>query len=153
MKFKKGQIPWNKQRDMFKICTICLKKFRVANWQMYRKFCSKTCGYVGRVTKNTFKKGHEPLVFGETHHFWKGNNVGYGALHDWVKKRLAKPLACNQCGEIKPLDLANKSHEYKRELDDWLWLCKKCHVNYDDMVRKSWVTRRAKYGSSGRRVG
>lgn len=65
-----------------------------------------------------------------------------GLVPIWIKRRLAKPLACNHCGESKPLDLANKSGEYKRDLTDWLWLCRPCHAEYDDYVNKSWITRK-----------
>jgi hypothetical protein len=80
-----------------------------------------------------------PQNEGANNHEWKGDNVGYDALHNWIRRRLAKPLGCNFCGEIKPLDLANKSHNYKRELDDWLWLCKKCHYKYDDQAKRRWM--------------
>jgi len=62
---------------------------------------------------------------------WKGDNVGYFALHDWVKRRLKKPKNCEFCKKEKILDLASKSRKYKRDLDDWLWLCRKCHIQYD----------------------
>ncbi len=78
-----------------------------------------------------FKKGQN---MGENNSQWVGDKVSYRALHTWIKTRLSKPLGCNHCGEIKPLDLANKSQQYKRELDDWLWLCKKCHMKYDKEI-------------------
>lgn len=80
-----------------------------------------------------FKKGQN---LGEKNPTWKGDKVTRKALHTWIKTRISKPLGCNHCGEIKPLDLANKSQEYKRELNDWLWLCKKCHMKYDKEVHK-----------------
>ena len=74
---------------------------------------------------------------GEHSSSWKGDEVGYFGLHARIKKILKKPLKCNFCGRIKPLDLANKSHEYKFELDDWVWLCRKCHVKYDWTLKKT----------------
>lgn len=68
---------------------------------------------------------------GERNGQWKGDKVSYGAIHDYVKYHLDKPKACEQCGEEKPLDLANISQEYKRDLDDWEWLCRKCHMHKD----------------------
>lgn len=55
----------------------------------------------------------------------------YNALHSYVHRRLIKPNACEHCKEDKPLDLANKSQKYLRDLDDWLWLCRSCHSKYD----------------------
>jgi len=77
---------------------------------------------------------------GKNNPMWKGDKVGYSALHEWVHKKLAKPLACNLCSEVKPLDLANKSGEYKRDLTDWIWLCRKCHVKYDHVSEKRAIT-------------
>lgn len=34
------------------------------------------------------------------------------------------------------------SGEYKRDINDWVRLCKKCHVAYDDSINKGWATRR-----------
>lgn len=62
---------------------------------------------------------------------WKGELVGYAGLHMWVRRRIIKPLKCFNCKQVKPLDLANKSHEYKRDLDDWLYLCRSCYLYYD----------------------
>lgn len=62
---------------------------------------------------------------------WKGDKVGYTAIHDWVKYRLTKPALCECCGEVPPRDLANISGEYKRDLSDWEWLCRRCHMRKD----------------------
>lgn len=56
---------------------------------------------------------------------------GYQALHGWVRRRLEKPKACQNCRKEKSLDLANKSQKYKRDLTDWLWLCRRCHMIQD----------------------
>lgn len=65
----------------------------------------------------------------------KPKTQAYRTLHNWVNYKLGQPLDCNFCG-IKKLPKrnyhwANKSHQYKRELDDWLRLCAKCHKSYD----------------------
>lgn len=62
---------------------------------------------------------------------WKGNNVGYAALHEWVKNRLPKPASCENCHAIEPHDLHNRSGKYLRDLSDWEWLCRKCHMKKD----------------------
>jgi hypothetical protein len=36
---------------------------------------------------------------------------------------------CQQCR--KPYDLANVSVEYKRDLNDWQWLCRRYHMLSD----------------------
>ena len=62
---------------------------------------------------------------------WKGNDAGYGAIHAYVKRRFPKPDLCMECHKKVPCDLANKSGEYKRDLSDWEWLCRTCHMTKD----------------------
>lgn len=58
----------------------------------------------------------------------------YGALHSWIKKRLSKPILCQNCNKRKAYDLANISQQYKRDLSDWNWLCRKCHMISDGRI-------------------
>ena len=65
---------------------------------------------------------------------WNKNlkkNVGYEALHEWVKKRLPKPEFCNKCNINKATQLSNTGHTYKRNIKDWEWLCGSCHMFKD----------------------
>ena len=76
---------------------------------------------------------------GEKNTNWKGDEVGYGGLHAWVKRHKGKPNQCELCEMFHEsghmLDWANKSGEYKRELNDWLRLCRTCHGKYDSERR------------------
>jgi hypothetical protein len=82
-------------------------------------------------------------------HKWKGDNVGYDSLHDWVKRRLLKPDICNNCNEKKTrIELSNISGRYKRDVNDWRWLCVLCHRNFDK--KSQW---RPRDRSTGRFVG
>lgn len=73
---------------------------------------------------------------GENGLLWKGNYVGYRALHRWVEKHLGKPTQCSHCDKIElqghNIHWANKSGEYKRELSDWIRLCALCHKKFDN---------------------
>ena len=62
---------------------------------------------------------------------WKGDNVGLSPLHRWIKKNKLKPKTCEICEMNEPLDLANISGEYKRDINDYQWLCRKCHMESD----------------------
>ena len=73
---------------------------------------------------------------GQVNPMWKGDDVGYHALHDWARRHIAKPILCVCCGEQEPFDLSNISGEYKRELPDWHWLCRKCHMSLDGRLSK-----------------
>lgn len=73
---------------------------------------------------------------------WKGDSVGYKALHNWVKRNLVKPQTCHDCNQPKPLDLANISQEYKRDISDWEWLCRSCHMKKDGRLAALQLSRR-----------
>ena|SRR3990167_10777734 len=70
---------------------------------------------------------------GEKNHQWKGNKVGYTALHQWLYKRLGQPKMCGHCGKSDALryEWANISGKYLRDVKDWIRLCKKCHCAFD----------------------
>lgn len=114
------------------------------------KFCSQACKYKYRVmpkrgigsyvlvkeNPTSFKQGENPWNKGTkglmpTPPNFKGADVGYHALHDWVSRHRGKATTCEYCGSTHYVQWANKTHEYKRELGDWLELCRKCHVRYD----------------------
>ena len=80
-----------------------------------------------------YVEGHEGMK-GETNPSWKGDDVGYGGLHMWVSSQLGTPSLCEHCQSTtaKHYDWANKSQTYKRDLSDWLRLCRKCHKKYDN---------------------
>ena len=91
-------------------------------------------------TKPVWNKGKtHPKIKGDKNPMWKGNKVGYDAIHDWVNRTLGVPKICNECGITgkltkdgrRYLHWANKSHEYKGEKEDWVSLCHKCHFKYD----------------------
>lgn len=70
---------------------------------------------------------------------WKGDNVGIIQLHAWVKQHLPKPDLCQICNLVPPYDLANISPKYNpdtynRELKNWFWRCRKCHMVSDDRI-------------------
>lgn len=72
---------------------------------------------------------------------WKGDEVGYRALHHWVGRRLGKPSFCEECKRTKPPEglgktrsyfhWANISKSYRRDVKDWKRLCYKCHKIFD----------------------
>ena|SRR3990167_2183800 len=74
-----------------------------------------------------------PLLIGENHPKWKGDKVGYSALHDYISYYKGQPKFCEGCGTETAgrYEWANISGEYRRDLDDYLRLCKKCHFKYD----------------------
>lgn len=113
-RFKKGQNPWNKN----------LKGIHLS-------------------PDTEFQKGD----FADNNHmFWKGDEAGYTAKHQWIHRKFGKASQCVHCGieDAKRYEWANVSGEYKRNIDDWLELCKSCHIKYDGSAYKAWETRRVR---------
>jgi len=76
---------------------------------------------------------------GEKHARWIGDKISYKALHTWVNRHKGKAEKCIFCGSTKRVEWANKSKEYKRDLSDFIELCRSCHGKYD-------LTDSCKYG-------
>lgn len=117
--FKKGEPSWNKgvpmpaeAREKLKLVNIGKKHNQITILKM--KLSARNA---------------------EENHKWKGDDVGYYGLHMWIKRHFGTPTTCEFCGksnlEGKQINWANKSHNYRREREDWLRLCARCHKNYD----------------------
>ena len=127
-------------------CIICGKKFKSKPCYLYTgrgKHCSRKCASVTKSKYIPWNKGTKGIMkpnktsfikgtnIGHNNIMWKGKNVGYYGLHDWVYKWKGKPKKCNFCGSNKKVQWANKSFSYKRDLNDWIELCYWCHRKYD----------------------
>ena len=89
------------------------------------------CG-CGRTFNSPTNLGAHLKNTGEGNAQWKGNKVKYNALHDYIKYHKPKPAKCTQCGKVTiKLDCANISGKYLRELNDWEWICRSCHMTKD----------------------
>ena len=67
---------------------------------------------------------------------WKGDKVKYDALHSWIRRHKSKPKLCEKCKKRKPFDLSNISGKYKRDVNDFEWLCRSCHMEKDGRLAK-----------------
>lgn len=111
-----------------------LKKIGVGKWNVGRKLSMEV--------RNKMSATHKlHPVEGDSRWNWKGDEVGYSALHAWVRRVLGSPTSCTDCGKKnlkgKQIHWANKSGEYKRNIEDWIRLCRKCHSEYD-LKRGQW---------------
>jgi hypothetical protein len=94
--------------------------------------------YRGEENPNYGKRGILSPIFGRTQEKcpnWKGDKVGYSGVHMWVRLIKGTPNTCEHCGrsdfKSKQINWANKDHLYKRNLDDYMRLCIRCHRKYD----------------------
>jgi hypothetical protein len=62
-------------------------------------------------------------------------NVGRSALHEWIRKYKPKTNGCEICDKEAELDAANISGDYKRDINDFIWLCRSCHTRFDKMKK------------------
>lgn len=139
-------------------CTICGTEMTVLDSPTRKgrgKFCSMPCYHISRRGKPSWNKGLHSLwmignkhrlgkgnsnphkMFKEENHKWKGDYVGYRALHYWIERQLGKPNKCEHCLTQKSkFHWANKSQKYLRDTTDWIRLCAKCHKKYDSAKSK-----------------
>lgn len=91
-------------------------------------------------------KCHKKYAIGSNAPSWKGDSASYNKIHEWIEKHWDKPVMCEKCGSLKKLDWANKSGLYRRsERNDWLALCRSCHIKMDmSDERRANISRSAK---------
>jgi len=69
---------------------------------------------------------------------WKGDNVSYKSLHQWIQRKKGIAKICSRCGKEKTgrdVGWANIDHKYSRNLNDYIALCNKCHTDYDKKLK------------------
>lgn len=105
----------------------CGKKVEVRGF-LLRKGRTKSCGCLQRELSSI-------RMSGENNWIWKGNSVKKRALHSRFYKKIIGYGICKFCKKECKTDLANISGKYKTELNDWMWLCRRCHSRFD----KGWI--------------
>jgi hypothetical protein len=95
-----------------RICLICNKEY--SGYRHGRLYCSNKC-------KGEAKKNEGNLN-------WKADKVKYSGLHVWLRRNKPKTPACELCKkENCKLEIHNISGKYKRDINDYIWVCSKCH--------------------------
>lgn len=137
-------------------CQVCAAEYlRVPSAALNSKHCSRICHnkVAGRIGGRAKKPGvnqgikrpyltlrnltNNPAKRGPESRQWKGNSVGYIAIHNWAHRHVGLKEKCERCNGTKRLEMANKSQQYKRELKDWQTLCKSCHTTKDVGFRRN----------------
>lgn len=121
-----------KRRPSFpKTCYFCKilftknPKITHEEWSI-RKFCSRSCQEKAMIGTKGVNTPH-----------WKGDEIGYGAIHAWLRNTYGKANRCEGienivCKDFKTYEWA-KLHlrDYKRNRSFFKMLCKSCHRTYD----------------------
>lgn len=89
------------------------------------------------VSEETREKMRLAANRGEKNHMWKGNNVGYDAVHNWVRKHMSQSELCEMCKKAPSYDLANVTGSYTRDFSNWQYLCRKCHMESDGRINNN----------------
>ncbi len=129
-------------------CLWCKNDFHVPKGRtsndaesLLGKFCSKKCSAQYKTENNIgiYSKDMErPWLVNENNYQWKGDDASYRTKHQWIKRRRGFPTECQHCGLNDPngyYEWATISGNHLRDVNDWLRLCKKCHVKMDDSCR------------------
>ena len=90
----------------------------------------------GILPSDETKKKFSKLKMGNKNPMWKGDSAGFHALHMWIKHHKPKPKLCEECKQKPPFDLTNISQKYKRDVNDYEWLCRGCHMKKDGRLDK-----------------
>ncbi len=111
------------------ICIDCGKLIWIPSIRC--KSCTAKIRKPSKITRQKMSESQR----GDKAHSWKGDKVGYYGLHDRIRKIKPKPKLCVRCNKKPPYDLANISQEYKSDVNDFEWLCRKCHMEKDDRFK------------------
>lgn len=154
--FKKGMLPWNKDKKSYKVCEKCGKSFSINKGNMTKpnqRFCSRKCYAEYRHLNNNqplCQICHKKIKWGniyckdcykkENHHWWKGGITPVNLLvrssvryKKWREKCFKRDnWTCQKCGDKKNLQVHHikEFSKYTDErflINNGITLCKKCH--------------------------
>ncbi len=127
------KIDWHRYKDDKRSYKKIAKELGIHAKTIERHF--KKLGFKKKWTLDKESVAKRALkITGDKHPNWKGDNVSYHRLHIWIGKNKPKPELCEECNLAPPYDLANISGEYKRDVNDFKWVCRKCHMKEDGRI-------------------
>jgi len=132
----KYEIEGIKERE----CPVCKNVFKPLNKKQIH--CNLDCYSKSEKLKEEARTSYLIQNNGQ----WKSNlgnikeDAGYSSIHEWIRRYKPFSYECYICGEkVKEhgkLDCANISGEYKRDINDFVWLCRSCHTKFDKLKKK-----------------
>lgn len=131
-----------------KKCKTCKKEFFVIfSRKKTAKFCSRKCIKITAAHSKTLGDRLRALPrntewnkkigltrINQKNPMWKGKRASLKAIHHWIRIRKPKPAKCVDCKRNEPRDLANISQKYHRDVNDFEWLCRRCHMTKDGRI-------------------
>jgi hypothetical protein len=84
----------------------------------------------GRERSAEYRKNISRAKVGPKNGMWK-DKASYQATHTWLRKHHEKPKNCEYCNEEKKLDWASKTKEYEKDINEYIALCRGCHIKLD----------------------
>lgn len=88
--------------------------------------------------KYRFKSGHNSRVQGLVNLPRKEwNSLSKTGKHHRMRTIIPEPERCQRCNNVqqRKLDLSNISGRYLESPNDWQYVCKKCHSQYDGWIK------------------
>ena len=98
------------------------------------KECPPGLTFKGRKHTEETKLKMRMSSIGSKNALWKGDQVGYKSLHEWIRNHLPKPELCQQCNSKPPYDVACIGL-YDRDPNSWKWWCRGCHMQSDGRMK------------------
>lgn len=98
----------------------------------------------GKKHTETTKQKMKELGKGENNANWKADNISMWGLHKWLRENISKPKLCPMCKQKPPRDMANITGFYNRDVQNWTWLCVRCHKYFDNIIERN-LTMKGKY--------
>jgi len=118
----KAKTHWRQKPGWEKVAEKIMSKKRGMKYTLHKE------------NPTSFKKGEN---VGDENNAWKGDDAGVEAMHMWVKKWKGKASCCENCDrEDSFYDWHNIDHKYRRVLDDYISLCRKCHYQFNKELRE-----------------
>jgi len=144
--FKKGLIPWNKEKfTRYLVCPVCKKEFKALQGKINggRKFCSQKCSKIGQNRKATQTR-KDKISQKRIAYFDRIGRKKYKRAHhnydkkyiEWRKKVFVRDgFTCQICRKVGVYLEAHhikswaKYPELRHKTDNGITLCKECHKN------------------------
>jgi hypothetical protein len=91
----------------------------------------------GRQRSADYRANISAAKRGERNGQWRGEEVGYQAAHQWLRKYYGSPAHCENCnGDNAKSDSYTWAYlpgggGHSRRREDYIRLCRSCHTQYD----------------------